>query len=130
MKKQNRQPVGIGAIVIGDKGRIMHGSHGAGSPHIITPELLKDFKRPEEKIPRVKDGNHHQDWLSAIREGRPAGSPFAYGGALSEIGLLGMIAVRRAGVRLEWDAQAMKFTNDEAANAFVKPEWREGWGRI
>lgn len=130
LKKQNRQPVGIGAIVIGDKGRIMHGSHGAGSPHIITPELLKDFKRPDEKIPRVKDGNHHQEWLSAVREGRQAGSPFSYGGALSEIGLLGMIAVRRAGVRLEWDAKAMKFTNDEAANAFVKPEWREGWGTV
>jgi predicted dehydrogenase len=130
LKKQNRQPVGIGAIVIGDKGRIMHGSHGAGSPHIITHELLKDFKRPEEKIARVKNGNHHQEWLSAVREGRQAGSSFEYGGALSEIGLLGMIAVRRPGVRLEWDASAMKFKNDEAANALLRPQWRDGWGTI
>lgn len=130
LKKNDRRAVGTGAIVIGDKGRIMHGSHGAGSPHIITEELLKDFKRPAESIPRVKDGNHYHDWLNAVREGRPAGSPFSYGGALSEIGLLGMIAIRRAGVRLEWDAKAMKFTNDEAANAFVKPVWREGWGSV
>ena len=127
LTKQNRKPVGIGAIVIGDKGKIMHGSHGAGSPHIITPELLKDYKHPEQKIARVKDGNHHQDFLSAVREGRPAGSPFSYGGALSEIGLLGMIAIRRSGVRLEWDSKAMKFTNDEAANAFITPAYRAGW---
>ncbi len=130
LKKQDRKPVGIGAIVIGDKGRIMHGSHGGSSPHIITPELLKDFKRPEEKIPRVKDGNHQMDWLNAVRDNRPAGSPFSYGGALSEIGLLGMIAVRRPGVRLEWDAKSMKFTNDSAANKWLKTEWREGWGSI
>jgi hypothetical protein len=35
---------------------------------------------------------------------------------LSEIGLLGMIAVRRSGTRLEWDNAAMKFTNDAEAN--------------
>ena len=108
----------------------MHGSHGAGSPHIITEELMKDFKRPADSIPRVKDGNHYLDWLNAVRENRPAGSPFSYGGSLSEIGLLGMIAIRRAGVRLEWDAKAMKFTNDEAANAFIKPVWRDGWGTV
>jgi predicted dehydrogenase len=130
LSKQGRKANGIGAIVIGEKGKIMHGSHGAGSPHIITPALLKDWKRPEEKIARVKDGNHHMDFLNAVREGRPAGSSFAYGGALSEIGLLGMIAVRRSGTRLEWDAKAMKFTNDEAANQFLSPPYREGWGKV
>ena len=67
---------------------------------------------------------------------RPAGSPFEYGGALSEIGLLGMIAIQRTwgedstgrtGIRLEWDAKAMKFTNDEAANKLVDPPYRTGW---
>ena len=127
LKKQNRQANGIGAIIIGEKGKIMHGSHGAGGPHIITQELLKDWKRPGETIPRVKDGNHHMDFLNAVREGRPAGSSFEYGGALSEIGLLGMIAIRRSGKRLEWDAKQMKFTNDAEANAFITPAYREGW---
>ncbi len=56
-----------------------------------------------------------------------AGSPFEYGGALTEVGLLGMIAIQRSGVRLEWDAKAMKFTNDEAANKLVDPPYRTGW---
>ena len=127
LSKQNRKANGIGAILIGEKGKIMHGSHGAGGPQIITPELLKDWKRPGETIPRIKDGNHHMDFLNAVREGRPAGSSFEYGGALSEIGLLGMIAIRRSGKRLEWDAAKMKFTNDDEANAFITPTYREGW---
>jgi hypothetical protein len=28
---------------------------------------------------------------------------------------------------LEWDAKAMKFTNDEAANKLVDPPYRTGW---
>lgn len=121
---------GTGAVIIGEKGKIMHGSHGAGSPRIITQELLKGWKRPEEKITRIKNGNHHQDFLTAVRENRQAGSSFEYGGALTEIGLLGMIAIRRSGKRLEWDAKAMKFTNDEEANQFLTPAYREGWGKV
>lgn len=119
--------IGTGAVITGTKGRIMHGSHGAASPHIITESLRKDFRRPDEKYPRVPRGDHQADWLNAIRENRQAGSPFEYGGALSEIGLLGLIAIRRAGTRLLWDAGAMRFTNDDEANALLNPPARSGW---
>ena len=62
-----------------------------------------------------------------MRNNQTAGSPFEYGGALTEVGLLGMIAIQRSGVRLEWDAKAMKFTNDDAANKLVDPPYRTGW---
>jgi hypothetical protein len=88
---------------------------------------MKGFKAPGKTIPRVPKGNHQQDWIQAIREGRPAGSSFEYGGALSEIGLLGMIAIRRSGTRLEWDGAAMKFKNDEQANGLLTPQYRTGW---
>lgn len=127
LTKENRKVVGIGAVIIGDQGKIMHGSHGAGSPRIIPEARMKDYKMPEQTIPRLKQGNHQRDWLDAIRENRPASSSFEYGGALSEIGLLGMIAIRRSGTRLEWDAEKMKFTNDAAANAFLSSPYREGW---
>ncbi|SVD35273.1 uncharacterized protein METZ01_LOCUS388127, partial [marine metagenome] len=44
-----------------------------------------------------------------------------------EIGLLGMIAIQRSGVRLEWDDKAMRFTNDDAANKLVNPPYHSGW---
>jgi hypothetical protein len=119
--------VGIGAVVIGDQGKIMHGSHGAGGCRLIPEARMKEYSLPVQKIPRIKGGHHQNDWLDAIRENRPAGSSFEYGGALSEIGLLGMIAIHRAGNRLEWDDQNMKFTNDAEANAFLNPPRRKGW---
>lgn len=127
LTQENRKVVGIGAVVIGDKGKIMHGSHGAGGVRLIPEARMKGYKAPEKTFPRLEKGDHHKDWLDAIRENRPAGSNFEYGGALSEIGLLGMIAVRRSGTRLEWDNGAMKFTNDAEANALLTPEYREGW---
>jgi predicted dehydrogenase len=127
LTRENRKVVGTGAVVIGDKGKIMHGSHGAGGVRLIPESSMKGFKAPEKTIPRIAKGNHQGDWLNAIRQNRQAGSSFEYGGALSEIGLLGMIAIRRSGTRLEWDGAAMKFTNDEQANALLTPKYRDGW---
>lgn len=127
LKEDNRKVVGTGAVVIGDEGKIMHGSHGAGGCRIIPEAKMKEFTRPEKTIPRVPGGHHQKDWLNAIRANKPAGSPFDYGGALTEIGLLGMIAIQRSGKRLEWDADAMRFTNDEEANSFIDPAYRQGW---
>ncbi len=107
---------------------IVHGSHGAGGCY-LTPEKLMDQyagkNAPAQKLPRVK--NHAWDWLEAIRTGRQAGSNFEYGGPLTQAALLGAIAIRFSGQPLDWDAQAMRFTNHEAANAYVQPPYREGW---
>jgi hypothetical protein len=86
---------------------------------------MKAYKLPPKKIPRAKE--HHQDWLEAIRSGRKAGSDFSYGGPLTEIALLGVIAVKMAGTKLEWDAEKVQFTNCPQANRFVDPPYREGW---
>ena len=115
-----------GAIVVGTKGKIMHGSHGAGGCRLIPEVRMKAYERPEKTIPRVKD--HHADWVQAVREGRKAGSDFAdYGGPLTEIALLGMIAVWYPTQTLRWDAEQMRFTNFAAANRHVKPAFRKGW---
>jgi hypothetical protein len=116
----------VGAVVVGDKGKILYGSHGAGGCRLIPESRMKDYRRPEPKIPRVR-GGHQRDWLDAVREKRPAGSPFEYGGRLSELGLLGVIAIRLAGRKLEYDEQAMRFTNCDEANRWLTPTYRNGW---
>ncbi|MFZ5833359.1 MAG: Gfo/Idh/MocA family protein [Planctomycetota bacterium] len=113
------------AIVLGTKGAIRYGSHGASGVRIMPEEKMLAYKRPEPSIPRVPD--HHTDWVRAIREGRPAGSNFDYGGPLTELALLGVIASRFPGVKLEWNGEAARFANCDEANAMVNPPAREGW---
>ena len=123
----DRKLVETGAVVFGDKGTIMHGSHGAGGVRIIPETAMREYqpRMPKPTIPRTK--GHQRDFIDAIREGRPAGSDFSYGGPLTEIALLGVIATRCLGEELRWDAQKMRFTNSERANQFVKPVFRDGW---
>jgi hypothetical protein len=92
---------------------------------IIPEAKMREYKLPEKKIPRTR--GHHQDWLDAIRRGKKAGSDFSYGAPLTEIAMLGVIAIKFPGVKLHWDAQAMKFTNVPEANQYINPPYRAGW---
>jgi predicted dehydrogenase len=121
----NQKAVETGAVVIGDKGTIVYGSHGAGGVRLIPDSKMKEYQLPAKTIPRVK--GHQQNWLEAIRNGTKAGSDFSYGGPLTEIALLGVIAIKMAGAKLEWDAANMRFTNSTEANQYVNPPYRDGW---
>lgn len=125
--EKDQNPPGTGAVVYGDKGVIIHGSHGGGGVKLIPDSRMKEYKKPEMKIPRIAGQNHHQDWLDAVRANRQAGSSFDYGGPLTEIALLGAIAIRFPGEELKWDGEAARFTNLAEANAYVAPAFREGW---
>ena len=38
-----------------------------------------------------------------------------------------MLAMRRQNRKLIWDVKKMRITNDEEANKYVDPAYREGW---
>lgn len=126
--KDDKVP-GTGAVLFGEKGMIVHGSHGGGGCY-LTPEKSMDQysgkNAPPAKIKRVK--NHAADWVNAIQTGGQAGSNFGYGGPLTQAALLGAIAIRFPNQVLNWDDKAARFTNNDAANALVRPVFREGWG--
>ncbi|MCC6821545.1 MAG: Gfo/Idh/MocA family oxidoreductase [Verrucomicrobia subdivision 3 bacterium] len=117
--------IGAGAVVIGDQGKIAYGSHGAGGVRLIPDKRMDEYQRPPKTIPRVR--SHHADFIEAIQRGTKAGSDFLYGGALTEIAMLGVIAIKLAGTKLEWDAAKMQFVNNPEANALVNPPARAGW---
>ncbi len=114
-----------GAVVIGDKGKIMYGSHGAGGLRIFPEEKMRAYKQPPRTLSRVRD--HFADWLSAVKKGSQAGSSFDYGGPLTEIALLGIVAVKMLGQKLEWDSESMRFTNCPEANEHLRSPYRDGW---
>lgn len=116
---------GIGAIVIGDKGKIIYGSHGAGRPRVLDDNVMAEVKKQPQRY--AKSPGHYQEWIDSCKAGTQAGSHFGYGGPLTEIALLGVIAMQCKGEKLKWDSKAMKFTNSRRANGYLKPEFRRGW---
>lgn len=110
-----------GVLFVGDKGMLLS-DYGK---HVLLPEAdFKDFQRPK---PFIADSpGHHAEFLAAIKNGTPTGSPFSYAGPLTEANHLGNVA-HRAGGKIVWDAKAMRITNNEAANRFLSRVPREGW---
>ena len=50
---------------------------------------------------------------------------FSYAGPLTEALLLGVVANRFPEKKLEWDAENLKVTNIDEANALIRREYRE-----
>lgn len=120
---------GNGAMFIGEKGIILHDSHGAGNLRLEPESLNKEYKRPPAVLPRVPGGQngHVRDWVRACKDGKPSSANFEYGGALTEMALLGVLAMQVKDQRLYWDSEKMEFKNNDRANAIVRPPFREGW---
>ena len=117
-----------GVLLIGSKATVMAGCYGRG-PRIIPETRMKDFQQPPKTIERIPggEGGHEQDWIRACKGGKPASSNFDYSGPLSEMVLMGNLAVRFPNRLLLWDGPGMQVTNDAEANAYVRREYREGW---
>ena len=79
-------------------------------------------------LPEIAGSHHWTDWAEACvgKAARPL-APFDYSGPLTEAVLLGSVAVRFPQTTLEWNSNALRFTNVPAANAFVRREYRDGW---
>ena len=85
------------------------------------------MQRPID-LPEARGGNHWHLWVDrAMGQGEPCLSPFEYGGKVTETLAIGAVASRFPNETLEWDAEAMKFTNKPEANAFVTRTYRDGW---
>ena len=114
-----------GGLLIGEKGMIMHGSHGAGGYKVIPFDKDMVVETPPELLERSE--GHHADWLNAIKTGKPASADFNYGGPLTETVLLGTAASLFRNQELIWDNENMKVSNFEEANSVIYPEFRSGW---
>jgi predicted dehydrogenase len=115
--------IGNGILFVGDKGMLTCPGW-AGPPRLLPGSKNKAYKRPKKTLPR--SNGHHRDWLDACKGGKPASANFEYGAALTEIGLLGLVAMR-VGKKIYWDAKAMKMTNAPEAERYLKESYRPGW---
>jgi predicted dehydrogenase len=130
---ENGSPLGLsqnGLLFVGDKGTIM--TEGSGRrPRLVPESRMRTDPLPPPNLPRSP--GHWAEWVNACKGGPAAGSSFEVASVLTEIVLLGNVALRpelREAIscrRLEWDGAAGRFTNLPEANQFLATGYRPGW---
>jgi hypothetical protein len=119
----------------------------------LLPEAaFKDFPQPAPTLTRCEKPDHYTEWVRMCKAGKKSIAPVEFACGLTEFALLGTLALRRhsmpvapspgatgggggygaASMRREakvlaWDIQAMRFTNDDAANTLVDTPYRKEW---
>ena len=113
-----------GMILKGEKGMIMHGVY-AGEVWIAPESRAQEYEKPEPTIPRV-GMSHEQRWVQCCKTGEKASSDFSYSGPLTEVCLLGNVAIRLGG-EIKWNAKKMKAVGRPEADEWISRPRREGW---
>lgn len=126
-----------GILFEGTKGKLMAGLFGR-NPTLLPTRKMKEVNLPAPKQALVPGGveGHQKQWTDACKKGYGTftSSHFGIAGPLTETVLMGNLAIRSFNFkegekfngrkRLLWDGPNMRITNFDAANQFVKREYR------
>jgi predicted dehydrogenase len=115
----------FGQILTGTRGKIYSPGGYCESLRIIPKEAMLAFERPPQKYTRVR-GGPMLEWLDAIRNGTQPGANFEYSSRLTEVVLLGNLAIR-LGRPIRWDSANLKVIGAPEADPMIKRQYREGW---
>lgn len=116
-------PAEGGSLIVGDEGAILSGVWSA-APRIIPEEKMRRYAPPTPTIARSR--GHHRDWIEACKGGPAASANFEYAARLTEIVLLGTVALR-AGTSLQWNGPDMKADNAPETEPLIRGYVRKGW---
>ncbi|CAL1518489.1 Gfo/Idh/MocA family oxidoreductase [Chitinophaga sp. MM2321] len=139
-----------GILFVGTKGKMM-ASEYAANPRLLPLSRMDEVhvKQTFARVPGSAEG-HYAQWVEGAIAGygnMELSSPFELAGPLTEAILMANLAIRVADIpvprksgkgndypgantKLLWDHQNMRVTNYDAANQYVKREYRKGWGSI
>jgi len=110
-----------GVMYVGDKGIIVGGFNG-DNPRVY-PESKKYQAPPRQPGAGMRDRALDQ-WIAACRGGPASLTNFEIQCPVTEAFLLGCLAQRFPGERLQWDPTAMRIISSERANRWVDPPYR------
>jgi predicted dehydrogenase len=126
---------GSGSIIIGDKGILYSPADDGIEWELVPAETFRDYKAPPQTLPRnplggstkTMDEGQKIEWLAAIKGGPKALSNFDYAGMLAEFILLGNVAIKHGGKKLEWDGPNLRFPNAPEADQSLRRTYRAPW---
>lgn len=122
-----QKPTDSGSLLVGDKG-VLYSPNDYGSDWKLLPEgEFKDFQAPEAWIPRIGGGDQamKNEWVEAMKGGKPAMSNFDYASQMTEAILLGNAALK-VDSKIQWDSTHLKATNMDISD-LIQREYRPGW---
>jgi predicted dehydrogenase len=130
---------GSGCLLIGENGKLFSpDDYGAqffiklkgekeltdGKNHEAVKAIPQAIAR--NTFPGGADQRQHLEWIAACKGGPPAYSDFEVAANLTEIVLLGCVALR-VGRTIEWDGPNMLARNAPEAAQFIRRKYRKGW---
>jgi predicted dehydrogenase len=145
---------GGGVIMMGKKGILTCETYGHNPKIFYKGKPMLEMPKPDPNAVTLPENGHQIMWTEACKAGfdskehKSLTSSFDFAGPLTESILMGNLAIRSYDLRTEtkpatnggrasfeytgrkkliWDGVNMKITNYEAANQYVKREYRAGW---
>lgn len=107
-------------MFVGTEGALIANPYGKCM--LLPEERFVDLERPAGKAK-----HHWHEWVDAcLGRGEPS-APFDYSASLTEIALLGNIALRYPHRTIRWDHGAMRFPGLPEADGHLRPTVRAGW---
>ncbi|MBL8207642.1 MAG: Gfo/Idh/MocA family oxidoreductase [Blastocatellia bacterium] len=126
---------GGGAIFIGEKGILVHGTY-ASNPKLYPQSLMDVAAKVPKTYFRVESSGtgmfaqakHRMNWINAIKGKEKATCPFEYATRLTETMLLGVVAMKVGqSKKIYYDGVKGVITNNSDANQYLQREYRKGW---
>ena len=130
-----------GVMYVGDKGIVLAGFNGQ-NPRVYPPSPKYVVPPRQENRPEVRSEASAQTtpaaappsrnpaidgWIAACKGGQAALTNFEIQNPVTEAFLLGCMAQRLPGEKINWDTSQTKVTNNEKANSLVDPSYRNGY---
>ncbi|NNG10511.1 MAG: Gfo/Idh/MocA family oxidoreductase [Arenibacter sp.] len=140
---------GGGTIFYGSKGILVCDVYSRNA-RLLPSEMMGLLNPPAPTLKRIEGstGGHQRNWVEGCLQGTETSSDFKRSGPLTEAVLMGNLAIKafqykeiveaeepggrrsilKPGRRkLHWDGDAMRVTNFEKANEWVRGSYRKGW---
>lgn len=127
--KRPPQDLGPG-VIFGGNGTLFECEGGTlYSPNEYGADTMVLGGTPLPDVEFEESKGHFEEWIEAIEGGKPARSNIPdYSGPLTEMVLLGNLAVWAGGTRIEWDSRRARVKGGSREfDALIHPEYRKGW---
>lgn len=108
------------AMLIGTEGALLY--ELGRSPMLLPEKKFEDHPRP-----KFEPRDHYHHFVDGCLGVANNESHFAQTGPMTESILLGTVAIRVPGTRLEWEHAPMRFKNHAGADRLLQRTYRDGW---